>query len=79
VPDTVVQAAERLAAELGTTRNEALVQLAAAGAAAADRRREVEAVAAERRAAVGRGGFAAAPFLDPATLRAAMLAGRTAP
>jgi hypothetical protein len=77
VPDDVMAAAEQLAAELGTTPNDALVQLAEAGAQAADRRRRALTLAAVRRDAVGRVGFAdSLSFPSPQDVQAAMLSGR---
>lgn len=72
VPHTLVEAAERLADELGTTANDALVRLAEEGVQARERRAHIAFVAAERRAAVS--GAASLP--DPNALRAAMLGGR---
>lgn len=77
VPHSVLDAAERLAVELGTTANDAIVRLAEEGASARTRRERIEAVAAERRAAVERvelGDATAVPAPDE--LREAMLGGR---
>jgi hypothetical protein len=80
VPDDVMRAAEQLAAELGTTPNDAIVQLAQTGAAAADRRRRSLDLAAARREAVTRVEFAnMMTFPSPEQVRAAMLSGRDAP
>jgi hypothetical protein len=80
VPDDVMRAAERLATELGTTPNDALVQLAEAGAAATDRRRRAEQIASARREAVGHVGFAdMIDFPTAEDLHAAMISGRNAP
>ena len=77
VPDEVMRAAEQLAAELGTTPNDALVQLAEAGAQSADRRRRALTLAAARREAVDRVGFAdSLSFPSEQQMRAAMLSGR---
>lgn len=73
----MLDAAERLAVELGTTANDAIVRLAEEGASARARRRRIEAVAAERRAAVERVELGdATAFPAPDALRDAMLGGR---
>jgi predicted DNA-binding ribbon-helix-helix protein len=77
LPHTLMEAAERLADELGTTANDAIVRLAEEGAQARERHAHIAAVAAERRAAVVRATASdvhGAP--DPGELRAAMLGGR---
>lgn len=80
VPDAVMQAAQVLAQELGTTTNDAIVRLAEQGLAVGERRRAIERLALERREAVARGGLAnAASFPAPDDLRAAMLSGRREP
>jgi hypothetical protein len=77
VPYSVLTAAERLARELGTTSNDAIVRLAEEGASARERRDRIDALATERRAAVERAGFAdALAFPSPEELQGAMLAGR---
>jgi hypothetical protein len=79
VPHALAQAAERLAEELGTTANDAVVRLAEEGALARERRAHIAAVAAERRAAVVRAADAnGEPLPGAAQVRAAMLGGRTA-
>jgi hypothetical protein len=78
VPSSVLTVAERLARELGTTSNDAIVRLAEEGASARVRREQIEALASERRAAVERVGFAdALTFPSAVELREAMLAGRS--
>jgi hypothetical protein len=52
LPAELVEAAERTAAELGTTTNDAIVRLAERGAATQARRERIEELAAERTAAV---------------------------
>jgi predicted DNA-binding ribbon-helix-helix protein len=77
VPHSVLDAAERLARELGTTSNDAIVRLAEEGASARERRGQLAALAAERRAAVEQVGVAdALAFPSAAELHEAMLAGR---
>jgi hypothetical protein len=77
VPYAVVTAAERLALELGTTSNDAIVRLAEEGAAARERRERNAALASERRAAVEHVSFDETPaFPAMDELREAMLAGR---
>lgn len=73
VPHTLLEDAERLADELGTTVNDAIVRLAEEGAAARERRAHIAAVATERRAAVA---GEAHELPTPDALRAAMLGGR---
>jgi hypothetical protein len=77
VPNSVLTAAERLARELGTSSNDAIVRLAEEGASARERRDRIDALASERRAAVERVGFAdALTFPSAEDLQGAMLAGR---
>jgi hypothetical protein len=77
VPYSVVQAAERLAQELGTTSNDAIVRLAEEGAAARERRARIAALAGERRAAVEQTDVADALSFPPAAaVREAMLSAR---
>jgi hypothetical protein len=77
VPYSVVQAAERLARELGTTSNDAIVRLAEEGAAARERRARIAALAGERRAAVARASVADTLTFPPAAeIHEAMLAAR---
>ena len=73
-----MRAAQELAAQLGTTSNDAIVRLAEDGAVAAERRKRVERLARERREAVRRPTvFAQAVSLPPADeMRKAMLSGR---
>jgi hypothetical protein len=80
VPERVARAANELAAELGTTPNDAIVRLAEEGLAARERRRQVERLACERRDAVRAAALADAPrFPSEEEMRAAMLAGRREP
>jgi hypothetical protein len=80
VPYSVLGAAQRLAGELGTTANDAIVRLAEEGAAARERRKQIAALAAERRAAVERVNVnGALPFPSPNELHEAMLGGRREP
>jgi len=77
VPAQVLEEAGRLARELGTTVNDAIVRLAQEGASARQRRGQIAALASERRAAVERGGLSDTLSLPPPEeLREAMLAGR---
>jgi hypothetical protein len=77
VPPSVLQAAERLARELSTTSNDAIVRLAEEGAAARERRARIAAIAAERRAAVEQTDVTdALPFPSADEVREAMLSGR---
>jgi hypothetical protein len=77
VPHSVMGAAERLAHELGTTSNDAIVRLAEEGVSARERRAKIAALASKRRAAVERGGLTDALDFPPADeLREAMLAAR---
>jgi hypothetical protein len=78
VPNSVLTAAERLARELGTTSNDAIVRLAEEGASARARREQIDALACERRSAVERVGFAdALAFPSAEELHEAVLAGRS--
>jgi hypothetical protein len=73
-------AADRLAQELGTTSNDAIVRLAQDGAAVRERRERIAAVAIERRAAVERTGLSdALAFPSPQELHEAMRAARHNP
>lgn len=77
MPPEVYEHAERLARELGTTTNDALIRLAGEGAAARERRERIDALTQARRAAVVDVGFGdAGPFPSPEELREAMLSGR---
>jgi hypothetical protein len=79
VPDEVLEAARTLAAELGTTPNDAIVRLAEEGASARQRRLEAQRLAQQRRAAVAREGRDVDPDYPPdEALRSAMLGGREA-
>jgi hypothetical protein len=80
VPHSVLDAAARLAQELGTTANDAIVRLAEEGASSRERHEQIAVLAAERRAAVERTGLSdvlAFPSADQ--LHEAMLAGRRDP
>jgi hypothetical protein len=78
VPPSVLQAAERLALELSTTSNDAIVRLAEEGAAAREHRQRIAAIASERRAAVEQPAVVDALAFPSATeLHQAMLAGRS--
>jgi hypothetical protein len=80
VPHSVVDAADRLARELGTTANDAIVRLAEEGVASRERHERIAALASERRAAAERAGLnEALAFPSPDELREAMLAGRRDP
>lgn len=77
IPEPLAQSAERLADELGTTANDALVRLAEQGAAAQDRRARIAALAAQRRAAVDRlPDVEPGETLSPEEVREAILAER---
>jgi hypothetical protein len=80
VPHSVLDTANRLAQELGTTANDAIVRLAQEGATARERREQLMALASERRAAAESvdSGKALA-FLSADEFREAMLAGRRDP
>jgi hypothetical protein len=80
VPHSVLDVADRLAQELGTTANDAIVRLAEEGASSRERHDQIAALAAERRAAVERAGLSdALAFPSADELHEAMLAGRRAP
>jgi hypothetical protein len=77
VPHAVLDAADRLARELGTTANDAIVRLAEEGASVRARREQIAAAASGRRAAVERVGLNdALAFPSAEELSGAMLAGR---
>jgi hypothetical protein len=77
VPRSVLDPAERLARELGTTTNDAIVRLAQEGATVRERREQLSAVASQRRAAVESVSLGKAlTFPSPDEFREAMLAGR---
>jgi hypothetical protein len=77
VPHSVLDAADRLARELGTTANDAIVRLAEEGASARGRHKQIAVLASERRAAVERVGLSdALAFPSADELHEAMLAGR---
>ncbi len=77
VPHTVLDAADRLAQELGTTTNDAIVRLAQEGATAREHREQLTALASKRRAAVQSVNLdKALTFPSPDEFREAMLAGR---
>jgi hypothetical protein len=76
----VLDVADRLAQELGTTANDAIVRLAEEGASSRERQARIAAVASERRAAVERVGLSdARAFPSADELHKAMLAGRRDP
>lgn len=80
MPHSVLDAADRLAQELGTTANDAIVRLAEEGASSRERHERIAALASERRAAVERAGLSdtlAFPSADE--LHKAMLAGQRDP
>ncbi len=80
MPHSVLDAADRLALELGTTTNDAIVRLAEEGASSRERYEQIAALAAERRSAVERAGLSdALAFPSADELHEAMLAGRHAP
>jgi hypothetical protein len=80
VPHSVLDAAERLAQELGTSANDAIVRLAEAGVSARERQERIAALASERRTAVERVGLSDAhAFPSADELHDAMLAGRRDP
>jgi hypothetical protein len=80
VPHSVLDAADRLARELGTTANDAIVRLAEEGASAREHRERIAALASERRAAVERADSSdALAFPSADELHEAMLAGRRKP
>jgi hypothetical protein len=77
VPPSVLDPAERLARELGTTTNDAIVRLAQEGASAREHREQLTTLASQRRAAVESINLdKALAFPSPDELREAMLAGR---
>jgi hypothetical protein len=77
VPAAVLEEAGRLARELGTTVNDAIVRLAQEGASARQRHEQIAALSAQRRAAVERVGLSDTLSLPtPDELHEAMLAGR---
>jgi hypothetical protein len=74
-----MDAADRLARELGTTANDAIVRLAEEGASARERREQLATLASERQAAIERihaGNKGAPTFPSADELHEAMLAGR---
>jgi hypothetical protein len=80
VPHSVLAAADRLAQELGTTANDAIVRLAEEGASARERHERIAALATARRAAVERRSLSdTQAFPSPEELHEAMLAGRRDP
>ncbi len=77
MPRSVLDPAERLAQELGTTTNDAIVRLAQEGASARERREQLSTLASQRRAAVESVDLGKAlTFPSPDEFREAMLAGR---
>jgi phage I-like protein len=77
VPHSVLDAADRLARELGTTANDAIVRLAEEGASARERHEQIAALASERRAAAESvDSDKALPFPSADEFHEAMLAGR---
>jgi hypothetical protein len=80
VPASILDEAGRLAGELGTTVNDAIVRLAQEGASVRQRRARIAALASERRATVERASLSDALSLpSPEELHDAMLAGRREP
>jgi hypothetical protein len=80
VPSPVLEEAARLARELGTTVNDAIVRLAQDGASARRRREQIATIASQRRDAVERVGLGdVLSFPSPDELHEAMLAGRREP
>ncbi len=80
MPHSVLDAADRLAQELGTSANDAIVRLAEEGVSSRERHERIAALASERRAAVERGGLSdALAFPSEDELHEAMLAGRRDP
>lgn len=80
MPHSVLDAADRLAQELGTTANDAIVRLAEEGASSRERRERIAALASARRAAAERAGLSdALAFPSAGELHEAMLAGRRDP
>jgi len=79
LPEDLLAAAARIAEQLGTTPNDAVVRLAEEAVEQRRRRERIEQVSAQRRAAVRRAARGAPGELampDPAELYEAMLAGR---
>lgn len=77
MPHSVLDAAERLAQELGTTTNDAIVRLAQDGATARERHEQIAALASKRRAAVESvNSNKALAFPSADEFHEAMLAGR---
>jgi hypothetical protein len=77
VPPSVLDPAERLAQELGTSTNDAIVRLAEEGASAREHRAQLTALASQRRAAAESiDGEQSATFPSADEFREAMLAGR---
>jgi hypothetical protein len=77
VPRSVFDAADRLAQELGTTANDAIVRLAEEGVSARERRAQIATLASERRAAVEHVGLdKSLTFPSADEFHDAMLAGR---
>ena len=77
IPGDLLSEAADLAAELGTTTNDALVRLAEDGTEARRRRQRAQRLADERRAAVARVWHDDdSAFPDANALRVAMLGGR---
>jgi hypothetical protein len=75
-----MDAADRLARELGTTANDAIVRLAEEAVSARERREQIAALASERRAAVEHVSLdKALTFPSADEFRDAMLAGRRDP
>ncbi|MFI5003597.1 MAG: hypothetical protein ACHQE6_01165 [Solirubrobacterales bacterium] len=75
-----MDAADRLARELGTTANDAIVRLAEEGASVRERREQIAALASQRRAAVEHVSLDnALAFPSADEFREAMLAGRREP
>jgi hypothetical protein len=80
VPHSVLTAADRLARELGTTANDAIVRLAEEGAVSREQHERIAALATKRRALVERTALSdALEFPSPDELHEAMLAGRRDP
>lgn len=72
--------ADRVAQELGTTANDAIVRLAEEGASSRERHERIATLASERRAAVERPGLNdALAFPSADELHEAMLEGRRDP
>lgn len=81
VPDELAAAAERFAAAMRTTTNDAIVRLAMRGATLLEQEREIERVAAQRRAAMLEAARASHPreFPSPEEAERAVLAARGYP